>query len=179
MTRTIVACVSLLSLSLLLPSVGAAQVQPVPIEGFCAISYETCSANCVGLGDLEAISACSIGCDNAAALCTLDEEPTLSSEEYLVFSGQAEIFHKSGACHDTTACPAGYDSCASWSSYSDCGDQFCGFSTSCQVCDEWGQCRLGGPAQKQYRERYRVCFNAQAQSCTEYQRVAQTLGCGC
>ena len=32
---------------------------------------------------------------------------------------------------------------------------------------------------KQRRERFRVCFNAIGQSCTEWQRTMITLGCGC
>ena len=180
MNRSILAVVSLLPLFLLLPSVGAAQVQPVPIDGFCAVAYEACSANCAGLGDPESLSACSIECDNAAALCSLDEEPALSSEEYLAFSGHPAIYTKAGACHATTSCPAEYGSCAAWSGYSDCGDQFCGISTSCQQCDPSGwPCLAGGPAQKEYRERYRVCFNEQMEGCTEYQRVSLTLSCGC
>jgi hypothetical protein len=36
-----------------------------------------------------------------------------------------------------------------------------------------------GAGQVQNAERYRVCFNAQGQSCTEYQLTNISIGCGC
>jgi hypothetical protein len=68
--------------------------------------------------------------------------------------------------------------CDNWSSFSDCGDEFCGAAFGCGECNE-GQCEAYGPAMRQLRERYRVCFNPQGQPCTEYQLTATTLGCGC
>lgn len=146
----------------------------------CAIAQERCAVNCFGREDKRAMTSCLIGCDNAAALCSCDEPDILSSEEYVArFAPELITDLKAAACHSTTPCGSAYGSCAAWSSYSDCGDPFCGIAFGCGECNEWGQCEAGGPAEKQYRERFRVCFNAQGQSCTEYQRTSSTGSCGC
>lgn len=158
---------------------AAPQDESGVLDGACMAALDLCSVNCTALGDgVEALS-CVTRCNQAAALCLGDEEPTLSSEEYLAHWGDALVLKSSPTCNDTTPCPPEYGSCGSWSGFYDCGDPFCGISTLCKRCDEWGQCTAGGPAMKQNRERYRVCFNAQMQGCTEYQRGVQTLGCGC
>lgn len=145
----------------------------------CVAALDVCSVTCNDLGDGEKTKSCLTRCDQAAATCFGDEEVTLSSEEYLAHWGDALVFAHSGACHDTTPCPPEYGSCGSWSGFSDCGDPFCGPSTLCKICDEWGQCTAGGPATKQSRERFRVCFNQQMEGCTEYQRTSQVENCGC
>jgi hypothetical protein len=57
-------------------------------------------------------------------------------------------------------------------------EPFCSSANHCgDECPEFGPCP--GPAIKQRQERFRVCFNALGQSCTEYQRTLLNLGCGC
>jgi hypothetical protein len=85
------------------------------------------------------------------------------------------------ACHGNVSCQPNYPSCASWSGYSDCGDPFCGLALGCgeEICDEWGFCRPGrGPAWRQPRERFRVCFDQFGNSCTEWQQSV-SISCGC
>lgn len=176
-------------LPLLLLSAAAISAQPADFGGIDP-AHEVCIANCVGIGDFEQSLSCLIGCDNSAAVRSLDEEEvTLSSEEYvarwgngLVTAAGEGLITTAGACHDTTPCPSEFASCASWSSYSDCGDPFCSVARFCgDDCGwcEFGPCPCFGPALRQWRERFRVCFNAAGQSCTEYQRLGTVLGCGC
>jgi hypothetical protein len=93
--------------------------------------------------------------------------------------------HALGVCmpSNVNACVnAGYGSCASWSSWSNCGDGPGCTATSCRFCEyEPGYpkpfCYYG----KKYTEsmnRYRVCFNASGASCTEYDLYAYS-GCDC
>lgn len=182
MKNSTVLSVLVAGLPLLLLSGSPAQGHPAGIDGTCAIAHELCSANCTGLGDRAALIGCLMECDNAAALCPGNDPVTISSEDYLAFWGVNGLATKAGACHDTTPCPSEYDSCASWSGYTDCGDPFCGISTLCGECEDvWPyRCEYAGPALKQFRERYRVCWNPQMQGCTEYQRVTVNVGgCGC
>lgn len=155
----VIAALTVLMLSALgAPAAQAAGCRP------CEVALERCSAHCSGLaGEAESL-ACLIGCENAAATCTsCDEKGTLRSEDLLPAS-----LALAAACHSTTPCSSTYGSCANWSGYSACGETVCGYSATCSNI-----------ATKQYRERYRVCFNAQGRSCTEYQRTLVTLGCGC
>ena len=145
----------------------------------CQIAQESCSVNCFGREDKDEMRSCLIGCDNAAALCSCDEPVTLSSEDYVARFGSQDVTQLKSACHDTTTCGSEYASCASWSGYTNCGDPFCGPTLGCGECNEWGQCTAGGPGMKQFRERYRVCFNAVGDPCTEYQRTTSSGGCGC
>lgn len=169
----VIAVLSILVLSAAAVEAQAARCRP------CDLAQERCSVNCFGREDKLERSACLIGCDNAAALCSCDEPVTLRSEDVVAASLWPDPVGFAGACHSTTPCGSEYGSCASWSSYSNCGDPFCGVALGCGECNEWGQCEAGGPATKQNRERYRVCFNAQGQQCTEYQRTSINLGCGC
>lgn len=169
----------LTTLVFLLLAGAPAPAQTAVFDQACVAALDLCSATCNDLGVRAKTQSCLTRCNKAAATCFGDEEVTLSSEEYLAHWGDVVAFSHSGACHDTTPCPQEYGSCASWSQFEDCGDPFCGISTLCPECDEWGQCTAGGPAMKQNRERYRVCFNQQMEGCTEYQRTVQTLSCGC
>lgn len=141
----------------------------------CGVALERCSANCSGLEGKEEIVACQIGCDNAAATCSCDEKVTLRSEDLVEDSfwvGTATT------CQSTTPCGPDYPSCASWSTYSNCDAPFCGIQKGCaEECETEFGCF--GPATRQLRQRFRVCFNALGQSCTEYQRTNISLGCGC
>ena len=156
---------------------AAAPAQPAVLAEACLVALDACSVSCHEIGDPQLSAGCLARCDLAAATCFDDEEVTLSSEDYLG-KRTSGLFTKAAACHDTTPCPAEYGSCGSWSGFSDCGDPICGPSSLCQTCNEWGQCLLG-PATKQRRERFRVCFNQQMEGCTEYQWATQTLSCGC
>ena len=143
--------------------------------GACALGREQCATNCLGLVDRGERVACLMACDNAAATCSCDEPVTLRSEDLLP---KARPEADAPACHSTTPCGSGYPSCAGWSGYSDCGDPFCGIYRYCgEDCEPGIPCP--GPALRQSQERFRVCFNAQGQSCTEYQRSVYVLGCGC
>lgn len=173
------------ALLLLVLSAAAVQAQAATCRP-CALAQERCSVNCLGR-EGKAIGSCLIGCDNAAALCSCDEPATLNSEDFVARfgpqsgaqAGPKVVTDFSVACHSTTPCGTAYGSCASWSTYSDCGDPFCGVAVGCGECNEWGQCETGGPGIKQRMERYRVCFDALGQSCTEYQRSTVTESCGC
>jgi hypothetical protein len=83
------------------------------------------------------------------------------------------------ACHGNVSCQPNYPSCASWSGYSDCDAPFCGLGQGCGecICDEFRCKCFAGPAMKQYRERFRVCFDQFGNSCTEWQRILTTLFC--
>jgi hypothetical protein len=167
------------ALLLLVSSAAAVQAQVASCHA-CDVALERCSVNCFGREDKNEMKSCLVGCDNAAAVCSCDEPATLSSEDYVARFGLAAATDLKAECHSTTPCGSAYGSCATWSTYSSCGDPFCGLSTSCRECDEWGQCTAAGPAMRQFRERYRVCFNALGESCTEYQRTTSGAGgCGC
>lgn len=179
MHRPTLALTLITGFALLTLGSAPASAQATVLEEACLVGLDTCSLNCNEIGDPASAATCRTRCEKAATTCFGDEQPTLSSEQYLAYWGDNVLATKASACHDTTPCPSEYGSCGSWSTFSDCGDPFCGISTACKICDEWGQCTAGGPALTQYRERYRVCFNAQMEGCTEYQRVTQSLGCGC
>jgi hypothetical protein len=147
--------------------------------GLCASAHQHCSATCFSFGEKEGLGACLTACDNAAATCTCDQTVSLRSEDLVSWEWPSMT---KAACHAIVSCQPNYPSCAGWSSYSNCGDPFCGVALGCGecVCDEFGcQCEAGGPAMKQFRERFRVCFNQAGNSCTEWQRASVTLGCGC
>ncbi|RKG48676.1 hypothetical protein D7X30_40490 [Corallococcus sp. AB011P] len=82
---------------------------------------------------------------------------------------------------NTNSCVnAGYGACGNWSAYAACGElsscNFAGCRT--RVCDN-GPCYfeyLG--SETQGNNRYRVCFNAVGQSCTEFEQTTTTV-CGC
>jgi hypothetical protein len=171
----------LLLLAALMVSLGAsasAQERSAALDDACLAALDVCSVDCTALDDgLQALT-CLNRCDAAATICLGDDKATLSAEEYLAHQGYGLSF-KAAACHSLTPCPPEYGACTNWSSFSDCGDPHCGISTLCKECDEWGQCTAAGPAMKQDRERFRVCFDQQMQGCTEYQRTSSTLGCGC
>lgn len=172
---------SLAVAALLLPmlSVTVAEAQDAKCRP-CAITHERCAVNCFGREDKNEMSKCLIGCDNAAAACSCDEPATLGAEEYLArFDIIQNAIDSKAACHATTPCGSYYGACTNWSSYTNCGDPFCGVTLGCGECDEWGHCEAGGPGMKQARERYRVCLSALNEACTEYQRSFSGGGCGC
>ncbi len=149
----------------------------------CQQFEATCTANCSALETQEVITTCLLACAKVAATCSCDEAVTLSSEDVVnwgLAEGPFDGIGLKAACHSTTPCPAEYGSCGSWSSYSDCGDPYCGIFKFCgdpPWCYEPDLCF--GPATRQRRERFRVCFNASAQSCTEYQQTNYPVSCGC
>ena len=154
--------------------------------GPCDVAQERCSANCFGLEEKAESVTCLIACDNAAATCSCAEEVTLRSEDvvannWLRVAEPSRLIAESSACHSTTPCGSAYPSCASWSGYFDCGDPYCGINRWCGDVETCPDPEFGcwGPALRQWRERFRVCFNAIGWWCTEYQRTSHTLGCGC
>jgi hypothetical protein len=138
--------------------------------GACAIAHKSCSATCFGQ-DKAVMGQCLTACDNAAANCSCEQAVGLHSEELVNFEWPSMT---KTACHGTVSCQPNYPSCASWSAYSDCEDPYCGSGPKCGecTCDEWGHCFCGpGPALKQRRERFRVCFDQYSNSCTEWQQT--------
>jgi hypothetical protein len=78
---------------------------------------------------------------------------------------------------------AGYGSCASWSGFYDCGDLSACNELGCprRVC--YGTTRdscttVYDGSSSQGTNRYRVCFNAAGESCTEYEKSSRLI-CGC
>lgn len=72
-----------------------------------------------------------------------------------------------------TACPApnncvGYNSCASWSSFADCGDRTCEEGACCLGKD----CQIEGNQLTQRRVSYRACYNANGEQCIAFKFTA-------
>jgi len=114
----------------------------------------------------------------SAQVVRSDGAVTLSSEDLVARFGSPFVTESFGACNAITACgPAyGYGSCASWSSYTECGDLYC--SATARGCGACGE-RCVGPGMEQKYEAYRVCFNSSQQSCIQWSRVSYTDSCGC
>lgn len=145
----------------------------------CQVAQERCSMNCFGLADKKAIGPCMVGCGNAAAFCSCDDQATLSAEKAAALFGlNAVALPPSSACNSTTRCGSAYGACTNWSGGYPCGDLYCGPAFGCGLCDEW-QCESTGPAIRQDYESYRVCFDQQGTPCTEYVRSPSIEGCGC
>jgi hypothetical protein len=145
----------------------------------CALAHKKCSATCFSLAEKGGMGDCLVACDNATATCTCDQSVTLRSEDLVSWEWPGTT--KAAACHGSVSCQPNYPSCASWSTYTDCGDPYCGATRGCGECncDEWGHCICGpGPAWRQSRERFRVCFDSLGNSCTEWQTYL-TATCGC
>jgi hypothetical protein len=161
-------------LSILAFSAGSAQAARCSP---CRVVHQRCSANCFGLDKAE-IGGCLVACDNEAATCSCDEAVTLSSEDFVARFGPPGMTELTAACHSTTPCGSAYPSCASWSNYTACDDPYCvHFLHGCGDCGPEDPCL--GPGLQQRIERFRVCFNAQGQSCTQYQLSFVTQQCGC
>jgi hypothetical protein len=167
---------SFVVLSILALSAAPAQAASC---GPCEVARVDCSTNCFGREDKTELQACLITCENAAATCSCDEAVTLRSEDFVVKSTWRSTTALLAACHATTPCGSAYPSCGSWSSYSNCDAVFCGIGPGCGDCSDPVSNCGPGPAMRQRRERFRVCFNALGQHCTEYQRATITLVCGC
>lgn len=145
--------------------------------GLCAFAYQTCSSTCFGLAEGRDMGKCLTGCDNAAKMCTCDDPVDLRSEDLVGFDWPSQT---KASCHGTVSCQPNFPSCASWSAYSDCGTAYCGNGPKCGEC-EWIEGHLfcgPGPAWRQSRERFRVCFDQYGNSCTEWQQTLQ-ITCGC
>lgn len=165
-------------LSILVPSVGPVQAERCRP---CEVAQERCSAKCFGL-DKAKIGGCLLACGNEAATCSCDEAVTLSSEDFVARFGSSGVTEHSDACHSSPPCGSEYGSCAGWSSYALCGDTWCApLVLGCGECGSGPESTScgDGPALRQLAERYRVCFNALGESCTEYQVTTYDYGCGC
>jgi hypothetical protein len=160
-------------------------VAPLQAKGCqrCALAHKKCSSTCFKLAEtneLGMMGSCLTACDNAVAACTCDQSVNLRSEDLVSFEWP-DTTTKAAACHGTVSCQPNFPSCASWSTYSDCGDPYCGWGPKCGecTCDEFGRCFCGpGPAWRYSRERFRVCFDSLGNSCTEWQ-TANYYSCGC
>jgi hypothetical protein len=138
--------------------------------GACTAAYQKCSNTCFGRADKSGMNKCLTSCDNAAAKCTCNDVSNLRSEDLVSFDWPSV---SKAACHGTVSCQPAYPSCASWSSYANCEDPYCGSGAHCGdcTCDEF-RCFCGpGPALKQKEERFRVCFDQYGNSCTEWQQL--------
>lgn len=71
------------ALPLLLLAGAAAHAQPAELDGACILALDVCSSSCNDLGDRAETMTCLSRCNKAASTCLGDEEPTLSSVEYL------------------------------------------------------------------------------------------------
>jgi 5-methylcytosine-specific restriction endonuclease McrA len=145
----------------------------------CAVAHKKCSTTCFGLAEKGGMGDCLTACDNAVATCSCDQPVSLRSEDLV--AGEWPGTTKAAACHGNVSCQPNYPSCASWTSYADCGDAFCGSGPRCGdcTCDEWGHCFCGpGPAWREPMERFRVCFDSLGNSCTEWQTLT-FISCGC
>lgn len=145
----------------------------------CAFAHQHCSSTCFSLAAKGGIGECLTVCDNAAATCTCDRTVSLRSEDLVSWEWPSLT---KDACHGTVSCQPDFPSCAGWSSYSDCGEPFCSLAVGCGrcSCDEFGcRCEFAGPATRQSRERFRVCFDESGNSCTEWQATSVVLHCGC
>lgn len=138
-----------------------------------------------------------------AAVLTLGACGPMSPEDGAPVEGDSLVESKAGL----GMCP-GYDSCANFSPWYNTGATSCGESTTCGyiwVCDNYclgagaepTEAKLGGdsnripvcdcgspyqqgkPTTFAQQERYRYCYNAVGQGCTdyEYQYVKSTCGC--
>lgn len=137
--------------------------------GVCVAAYQKCSNTCFSRGDKSGMGKCLTACDNAAATCTCDNVANLRSEDLVGFDWPSQ---SKAACHGNVSCQPNYPSCASWSSYSNCEDPFCGVGAHCGECTCDIKCICGpGPALKQKEERFRVCFDQFGNSCTEWQTL--------
>lgn len=143
----------------------------------CAFAYQACSSACFSLEEKAGVGKCLTSCDNSAAQCSCDQSSNLRSEDLVNFEWPSLA---KSACHGTVSCQPNYPSCASWSAYSDCGTPICGTGAHCGEC-EWIEVKWfcgPGPAWKQNRERFRVCFDQFGNSCTEWQQTL-IVTCGC
>lgn len=158
----------------------AAPAQAASCRG-CEAFGASCTVDCLGLEAEVDRLACSSACNQAAATCSCDQ-PTLTAEDAvflgLVDPGQGSL---GGACHSTTPCPPEYGACSAWSVPEECGDPTCGTYKFCgdpPFCEEPNLCF--GPATYTQKEKFRVCFNAAQQSCTEWAQVLPAVPtCGC
>jgi hypothetical protein len=144
----------------------------------CALDHKKCSSTCFSLAGEGKMGSCLTACDNATATCSCDQAVSLRSEDLVAWEWPGT--NKAAACNGTVSCQPNYPSCASWSTYTACGDPFCGSGARCGdcTCDEI-RCFCGpGPAWKEPQERFRVCFDAWGNSCTEWQKLTY-VSCGC
>jgi hypothetical protein len=79
------------------------------------------------------------------------------------------------ACPVEATCP-GFDSCAAWSATTSCGTRVCGGECTADCIGPEQDFCFFGIERSTSRTRFRVCFNAQGQSCTELQ-VSTTTTC--
>jgi hypothetical protein len=80
-------------------------------------------------------------------------------------------------CQPSNTCPAQFASCTNWSTPSLCSSQ-CGPGVC--ICKPIWQCE-GEPPEPRGTDTFnsfRICFNPQAQPCTEWQQTSSTF-CGC
>ena len=127
--------------------------------------------------------------DEAAAQAPAGEAglTPLSSEELAELVARAEAAQRTDVTAAFAACPGanactGYDSCASWSAVANCGTlSACTMSSPyCRQCEYDPELHRpicwNAPSQKQTQYKYRTCFNAFGQACTN---VVLTLKAVC
>jgi hypothetical protein len=164
--------VSLLSVVL---SVAAGPSDAAACEKEKEAAFGSCLAACESL-PVKDQAACHSSCEAKDADLMCDDAIGVASESLVdAKSLQAEA---AAACHPVTTCPDP-KSCASWSTWYDCGDPICrpvrGCGEDCDIDPRF----CFGPGQRQPRERFRVCFLSGGTQCIEYQRTNVVIGCGC
>src|SRR5262249_43424723 len=76
------------------------------------------------------------------------------------------------ACPAPTTCAASFGSCAAFSTTTACGTVACG--NFCDRCNPKTLDCILGIERSTFTTRFRVCFNAAGQSCTEFQVFTST-----
>jgi hypothetical protein len=131
-----------------------------------------------------------VGCGPEVSEEALEAEMAAGDESALISSATPEPDEQmlqalAASCQptNTNSCVnAGYSSCAAWSDYYDCGElSACTFGVCrrCEIDPDLGRICYPAPGQQQGRNRYRVCFNAAGQSCTEYELLTQRICTNC
>ncbi|WP_426754661.1 hypothetical protein [Myxococcus sp. Y35] len=138
-------------------------------------------ASFVGVVVLSLLSGC--GVEQTEEALTDVEAPLAETSATALDAETRQALAESCQPTSTHSCVnAGYGSCLAWSEYYDCGSlSACTSDASCRVCEYDPQ--IGRPicfrvpGQLQPRNRYRVCFNAAGQSCTEFEQLFNNV-CG-
>lgn len=119
-----------------------------------------------------------------SAVSTLRYEPASPEMVAAALTGDPEQMAKAiglaAACHAASTCPAQFASCASWSSFTTCGSQFC--SGGCVLppkCSPATQDCEVSQRFAQSSQSFRVCFDAAQNACTEWRTSTALTGCGC
>jgi hypothetical protein len=144
--------------------------------------YATMMAVCACVALVVASGGCSVAPSREALATETDEirssepieravtELPLRSEDLVDMAAMDATLN--AACPTPRTC-TGFNSCASWSTTTSCGTRVCG--TECFRClNPKDPICFSGINRSTFTSRFRVCFNAQQQACTEFQVFTAT-----